>query len=408
MRRRHVIYIAGYDPLGIAHYHRLFKREIVRAQNIWPVNVNITDPVMDPDGLAGHWQIETSGPNWQVSTTYEYLRWDDLIVRDMRMPFLLLFMRTIFVLIENIVTGTVFRIFRANWRFGIFYIVQPLGVLALGIAPPVLGILVVQLCLGMTALPSWIAAIVGGGATIASFFLIRAFINRWYVIQLAACWIWFRDWAHGRRAEFAVRLDEFARRIIARARANDVDELIVIGHSGGGTIGVPIVARALNLDPDFARGETPVTFLALGTSLPVAASHPKSNDVRTAIYRVATEPSIAWIDCQSRKDIINFYNFDMVESLGVEPGEQKCNPLIWQIRFRDIVSPELYERLRWNFHRMHFQFIMANDRRAPYDYFMFVCGPVRLLDWYRGRDATLAEFSDNVTYTPRQTVAAGK
>ena len=47
----------------------------------------------------------------------------------------------------------------------------------------------------------------------------------------------------------------------------------------------------------------------------------------------------------------------------------------------DLVSPEFYARLRWNFFRMHYQFIMANDRRALYDYFMLVCGPVPLSCW---------------------------
>jgi len=39
---------------------------------------------------------------------------------------------------------------------------------------------------------------------------------------------------------------------------------------------------------------------------------------------------------------------------------------------------------------MHFQFIMANDQRAPYDYFMFVCGPIRLLDWAKDTSKALA------------------
>jgi len=31
--------------------------------------------------------------------------------------------------------------------------------------------------------------------------------------------------------------------------------------------------------------------------------------------------------------------------------------------------------------RLHYRSVMANDRRAPYDYFLMVCGPVAFSDW---------------------------
>ena len=31
--------------------------------------------------------------------------------------------------------------------------------------------------------------------------------------------------------------------------------------------------------------------------------------------------------------------------------------------------------------RLHYQSVMANERRAPYDYYLMVCGPVAFSDW---------------------------
>jgi hypothetical protein len=45
------------------------------------------------------------------------------------------------------------------------------------------------------------------------------------------------------------------------------------------------------------------------------------------------------------------------------------------------MSPDSYKRNRFNFFRLHYQFIMAADRRAPYDYVMLTCGPYRAIDW---------------------------
>jgi len=401
IRRRHVFYLAGYDPLGFHHYHRMFSREAARTKKIWPIDTTISSPKMNADGKAGHWQIDSRGPNWQVQTTYEYLRWDDLIKQHMDQPLPALIVRTLLSFLEFLLNGTIVRMFRASWQFGIFFIIWPIALSAL-IALPVL-----LLWSAVSILPSswgWIAGIAGAIALFAAGLRLA---HKHFVIQLCACWIWFRDRAHQQDLKCDERFDEFARRIVAKARANDADEIVVVGHSGGGTISLPIMARALEIDPDFARAGTPITLLVLGSSLPMSALHPKATHAREAIHRVATEPSLTWIDVQARKDAMNFFNFDMVRGVGVDPGPNAPNPVYWRIRYRDSLAPELYNRLRWNLFRMHFQFIMANDRRAPYDYIMLVCGPARVIDWAQSN--AWQRFDDRAAYvgsSPSQTITA--
>jgi hypothetical protein len=96
---------------------------------------------------------------------------------------------------------------------------------------------------------------------------------------------------------------------------------------------------------------------------------------------LAVEPSIDWIDCQSRKDVMNFFPFDPIAGHGIDAGPARRNPTIVPVRFREIIRPEHYNRFRWKFFRVHFQFVMANERPHAYDFFMIVCGPVPL----RGR-----------------------
>ncbi len=399
VRQRHVFYIAGYDPQGVSGYYRLFRRELSRFMRLWPVNVSLSDPKIDEDGILGRWQIKTVGPNWCVDTTYEFLRWEDIVARDLRRPLLVLVPRVLHCFLENLLNGTTFRIFCVGWRFGVFYVVQSIALILIVPASVVAGWLTYLLAdhaMGPSGLAPLAAGVTAGGLAVA---LARYLCDRWYIIQLCNAWLWFHDWAHGRRADFLARVDEFARRIVAKARAGDCDELLVIGHSGGGQTAILVIARALEIDPDFARIGSPVVLAVLGSSLPVAALHPLAHDVREAIRRLAVEPSLAWIDCQARKDVCNFQNCDMVKGLGVDAGPQQCNPLYWNVRLRDVVSPQIYRRLRCNFFRMHFQFIMANDQRASYDYFMFVCGPIRLLDWAKDTSTTLACIAQDARYT---------
>jgi hypothetical protein len=142
--------------------------------------------------------------------------------------------------------------------------------------------------------------------------------------------------------------------------------------------------------------------LTIGSVTPAVALHPRAVKMREIIRRLAIEPSINWIECQSRKDPLNFSGFDSVEGVGIHLGPERCNPLPWQIRFRDMLGPELYRKLRWKHFRLHFQYIMANQMRAPYDYFMLIGSPVPTIEWAKRQRDVIAEFSPDGEYLGAQ------
>ena len=398
IRRRHVFYIAGYDPQGVPGYYRLFKRELDRFQSVWPLKATLSEPVIDSDGLAARWEVATSGPNWQVATTYEFLRWDDIIKRDMarRMPVRIALLAR--VLLENIFNGTIVRVFRAGWRFGLFYLFPYLFVAGLILLPLAFAGVAARIAMIVFGLPMLAGLMIAAAVAVATYFPIRRYGDRWSIIAMADAWIWFRDWGRGLRPDYEDRIDAFARRVIAEMRRSDADEILLIGHSGGGTTAIPVVARALALDADFTKSRPPFTVLALGTSLPLAASHRPADGVRDAIARVAREPNLRWVECQARQDACNFQDLDPVADLGIAVCGERKNPHLWRILFKHLLSQQTYQRVRLNIFRMHFQFIMANDRRAAYDYFMFVCGPVPLSDWVNSGDEVLSRFAGDGAY----------
>jgi hypothetical protein len=67
------------------------------------------------------------------------------------------------------------------------------------------------------------------------------------------------------------------------------------------------------------------------------------------------------------------------------------------LRFRDMLSPQFFRRLRFHFFRLHYQFIMANDRRARYDYFMLLTGPIPVASWARHDYETMMAFERDAT-----------
>jgi hypothetical protein len=57
---------------------------------------------------------------------------------------------------------------------------------------------------------------------------------------------------------------------------------------------------------------------------------------------------------------------------GREGGD---GPIIRRVQIHQMLSAPTLRRLRFSYMRLHYQFVMANERRAAYDYFMLMCGP---------------------------------
>ena len=60
--------------------------------------------------------------------------------------------------------------------------------------------------------------------------------------------------------------------------------------------------------------------------------------------------------------------------------DERRNPTVVAISFRDLWKPGNFGRRRWRFFRAHFQFLMANERLgAAYDHYLICCGPLDLV-----------------------------
>jgi pimeloyl-ACP methyl ester carboxylesterase len=402
VRTRHVFYVEGYDPRGADGYYRLFQRECGRFLKLWPIEVRLGNLVIDSDDIA-HWNIEASGTNWQVATRYEFLRLEHFIRRTMAQPLALQLVRAARWGLDDLLSGTLWRVFQASWRFGVFLIyVQAMLVLWIAVAVAG-GIVAAVLATDLAGTAAFAAPVIAVAVGLAVFAALRLLLDRWFVLQIATGCSHIREFACGSASGFDRSIDVFAERIVAAARAHEVDELVVIGHSGGAVTAPVVLARALEIDPHLGCHGPRIVLLTLGSILPAFSLYPAAERLRAAIRRLAMEQSLLWVDCQSDKDWLNFSNFDAVETCGIRLGEMRCTLGVWQVRFRSMLSAKTIRWLQWNQLRMHFQFIMGNERRAPYDYFMLVCGPMAVAAW-----ASFAEASKRAKMVrPTPPVQAG-
>jgi len=390
VQHRHIVYVQGYDPRGLAQYYRMFRTELRKFGRLYQLTATIGRPQTAVDGETASWTIETHASDWQTRSDYDFLRFEDLIQRDLAAPIWSTVFQAVWIYWRLVFSGTIARFWKAHWRFATFItyphvllLAEVVGVLALAFG--------LKKGLEAVGIPDPFGIAAAAIAFVAALHGILKYTeNATYLLYLLSDTIWTWQFSHRERPEWDERIDRFARHLAELARHSQADEIVLVGHSSGSFLAAEILARALKIDPGLGRHGPRVALLTIGGNFPIVGFHSVSQDFRDHLRLLASEPSIAWIDCQSRKDVMNFYPFDPIAGHGIDLGQARRNPIIVPVRFREIIKPEHYNLFRWKFFRVHFQFVMANERPHAYDFFMIVCGPIPLSERMARPEAALA------------------
>jgi hypothetical protein len=371
VQKRHFFHASGFDPFDLAAVHRRFVRETARFATTWNVTAAVST-LRDPCGEDGHWTVAAEAPGWRVESRYEHLDWSDIVRAELAHPTWRRLWGGAVTFADIIATGTAGRYFTANWRYGMFFLVPFLDVILFAVIAVAAG--------GALAMvmPSAAVGVIAGAmvAVLVFVLLLRWPGERWRVGQGLADWIFARDYMLGRRPDVEARIEAFADRVIACARRGDADEIVVAGHSLGATIVIDLVARAIARDPSLGRHGPAICVLTVGATIPKLALHPKGEWLRQKVRRIADEPSLAWAEYQARDDVISFHKFDPVRLRRFDTVSEPGGLVIRRLQIHEMLAEASFRRFRFNYMRLHYQFVMANERRALYDYFMLLSGPV--------------------------------
>jgi hypothetical protein len=206
--------------------------------------------------------------------------------------------------------------------------------------------------------------------------------------------------------ELEGRMAEF-RSAIAAALDDDVDEVLVVGHSSGAHLAVSILADLIREGGVPKQGPA-LGFLSLGQVVPMVSFLPKADRLRADLHYLSSRDELTWVDVTAPGDGCAFALCDPVAVSGVAPDGQKW-PLVISAAFTQTLSPERWKELRWKFFRLHFQYLCAFDRVGYYDYFIITAGPQTLADRFEGRapsksriDVAASKFT-SMNYDPAKT-----
>lgn len=386
--RRHIFFVAGYDAMTVEAHHRVFLRELARFGEVWGVKAKASDDARI-NRTGGYWTTRAEGPGWATETRFEVLAWDDLVRADMNRSRWSHLKGTVRALGDMILSGTIFRYFRTSHRYGIFFCLPyltlaliwafaaGLGWLAARALQPLVSDALVGTALaahGQTG--RWTAVVVGTVLALGvGLGLIRLLNRRLRLRQSLDLAEFSVDFAHDRDPKLKERITAFADRLRATVAMGGVDEIILAGHSLGAMHVVSLVARALRDDPQIGT-TVPVRILTLGSTIAKFALHPAADRLRGSTRTVSKASAIGWTEYQARDDIVSFYKVDPVTLQPAGDGDTTRRPLIRRVAIKTMLTPATFARFRFDVMRLHCQFFLANDQRAPFDFYAFVCAPV--------------------------------
>ncbi len=375
VRRRRVVYIAGYDPRPPegAKYD-LLKREAERFCAREGLACEITAPVHAEDGATASWTLSLSGPDWRTQAEYLFLRWDDIVAADFQHGFFSRLARAAVIFFDYLATGTIARMGKTFHRTLFLWLYPFLATGGMVIASVVAGLWVMRLTGGPW---SWLAGCAATAAVLAA----GAWLSRRTFIQhLLDLWRFCRDFGIGARPDMEARCERFADKILEAVRRGDVEETLLVGHSYGAMMILEATARALARDEGAFAAGAPVTLITLGSCVNTSTLHPRAEARRETVRRIARSDSLLWVDVQGRQDMINYYQDDAAVAAGLLADDARTNPVVRRLSLSQLLGDKLYNRFRLNYFRLHYQTICANVRPHPWEYVLVVAGPQPLAD----------------------------
>lgn len=390
--RRLVLFLPGHDPTDMDYHHGRFANQAGRFAKLWSLDVEVSDRLDDGQQCYARWDVKSHGPNWSKNTDYRILRWEDIIVELDERPDPVRLWRGFGGLFDFLAGGAARRYFPANLRYGFFFFF-PFVIVGLFVGAGVLaGELVDWLATGL--MPEPLPTLAGLAAGVATFFALFHRPGRdWRLHQALDDWDLARNYLHDRTPLLDRRLDEFADVLVTAIRSGAYDEVILVGHSLGATLMLGVLDRALDHEPALAAGPTRLAFLTCGATIPKLALHRKGEKVRRQAQRAADTPGLSWVEYQARHDSINFYRFHPVTLRDIEFDVTTDGPpVLRDANIKRMLTQEKLDKLRWHAMRIHYQFLLANEQKAPYDYFMFVLGPLPFAELSSRPEGPLGRF----------------
>jgi hypothetical protein len=386
---RRVFYIPGYDPIHPRRYRELYRKEAAAQAAVSGYEIVLRPRTA---GEAYGWQVEGRFDGAAVTADVAVLIWSDIVRDSMARSIPATYGQLVQTAWAYIGSGALWRLMRLR-KGPVIAALYPVMFLMLQLG---LALLLAWLCLRLAAAgvvwaglgAPWAAVILmlaGAGGLAAGYGVLRWFQaqdGRFFAYYLMHDYAFSARWHGANPPALEARMAGFGESIAA-ALAEDVDEVLVVGHSSGAHLAVSVLADLIRGGRVPAGGPA-LSFLSLGQVVPMMSFLPAAHRLRADLQYLSESDALTWVDVTAPGDGCAFALCDPVAVSGVGRAGKRW-PLVLSAAFTRTLSPARWRALRWRFFRLHFQYLCAFDRPGDYDYFAITAGPMTLRARYAGR-----------------------
>src|SRR6056297_222894 len=378
VRRRHVFYVPGYDPVPPRRYRELYRREAAAQAAVSGHEIAL---VPGPGGGRFGWRVAARIEGQRAEARIEVLGWSDIVKGSMAQGIVSTYGQLARTATTYIGSGALFRLMRLR-KGPVIAALYPVGFLLAQLGLALLAAWGLGRALALVhPLAAW-AGLLAVPVVLEAF---RRLDGRFFAYYLMHDYAYSARWLGANPPELEARMAEFGD-AIAAALQGECDEVLVVGHSSGAHLAVSVLADLIRAGR-VPEGGPALGFLSLGQVVPMVSFLPRAWRLRADLAYLSVRDELFWLDVTAPGDGCAFALCDPVAVSGVAP-EGKRWPLVISAAFTQTLSPERWKELRWQFFRLHFQYMCAFDRPGDYDYFRITAGPTTLAARYEGRTAS--------------------
>ncbi|NNC72217.1 MAG: hypothetical protein HKN78_04995 [Sphingomonadaceae bacterium] len=373
VRRRLVLYLSGFDPRGVRYYHQLYRNEAAKQAEVSGYRIDVGKR----ERIANHvlrWDVRFEGDGESVDTEYLYCEWDDIVRHFWVKSPIELAGVTLTASWRAIRAGVFTKTFQWSW---------PAGVTATMPVVVILGLIV--LILGMAAggfllfgLWGLLGGVALGCGTLWLAYRLEQKFNLTWVGRILS----FHEREEQSRTHMLdKRRDAFGELLVQCLARDDIDEVVVAGHSYGAVLAIGVVARTLEAAK---TSDAKLSLLTLGQTIMWLAWLPGATAMREEIAATAEADHIDWVDFSAPPDGACFALVDPYTAIGGRQTDRK-NPKLLNAKFHEIMKPQKFTRRNRDWMELHFQYIMATVKRSDFDFFAITAGQQTLGERYAHR-----------------------
>jgi hypothetical protein len=364
VNKRVVFYLSGFDPRGVRHYHQMYKEQSKKQSKINNLSIDIS-PRLKIHNHIYQWNLESKYYDKNVHTTYNFLSWDDIIRKEWSYGIISYYKDLVFCIIAYIFNGLVFKFAKSSPKqmLAAFY--------------PVVYLLIslyISLYSGIYLfqnLGEVLGAVIGSVCSVMILLILERIGNHIGVFWLLRIYAFSVRFGNREVDLMEDRIDYFSNEIANCVKnSDDIDEILLISHSVGTILAVSVLSRAIQQIESLNWKK--FSMITLGECIPLVSFQPKAKKYREELNHIATN-NLLWLDYTSPIDGACFPLHNFLKSSGIE-CDNYPNIYFRSPRFHKLFDKITYQKLRRNWYKTHFLYLMSTQYAGEYDFFTMTAG----------------------------------